>query len=1127
MSLELIIGPSGSGKTTKQQIKLLERAAANPARNYLVLVPEQFNMQTQLDIVRRSPNKGIMNIDVLSFNRLAHRIFDDGGGNIRTPIDDCAKTMILRRIAAGVSEQLTVLAGKMDQSGYIDEVKSVISELMQYRISPDMITGIVEKNSNRPALVNKLHDIRILYQGFVDYLGEKYITTEELLEVAASLVPLAGVLKDCEIYLDGYTGFTPVQLIFLEVLLKKCHRVSLTVTLGAEMYGSGELGFAGKGSEEELFAMSQSTIYSMLEMAKRSKTEVEPFIFHEDETIFRFRNSPMLMRLERELFRSKVKKVSEEEAKGNDIFIAEAGSLREEAAGICRTIHRLVREKGYRYSEIAVLTGALEEYDSVLRQEMSRYEIPCFIDMRRNVLKNPLSELLRASLNMIVKGYSTDSVMRFLRCEVSGFSQEETDEIENYTRAVGIKRGAQYFEVWERRRERTSDEYQLAMERLRQRFADKVAVLKDNFGPRKKLKCADMLKNLYSFIYECRVYGYLKEKAKQLRESGDYARSEEYSGAYENLIQLLDHIMEFLGEEMLTVRELSEVIEAGLLELSVGILPPGNDQVIVGDIKRSRLGDIKVLFLMGANDGLIPRDEHKMGILSEMDRQVLKDQAVELAPGTREQAFIQRFYLYMYMTKASEKIYVSYSRTGADGSERAVSYIVSEIRGMFPEIEIQQMAENKISPITKKEGVEFLIKKITDGIYDQELFDYYVLNDKNTCDMILKEAFREPAGGALQKAVAKALYGDVINGNVTRLEKYARCAYAHFLKYGLKLREKEEYSFEVREFGTLCHSCMEEFGKLVREKGYTFINMTAGQQEEISSLAIEAVMSREKDSPMYDSPRSTYMEKRIRRLINRTIDVVVYQVQQGDFEPAGFEVKFGPENDVPSMDFSLDEGSISLSGTIDRIDIYETGNDKYFRIIDYKTGIQDFDFAKLYDGVSLQLPIYTAAALKYVENAQVGGMFYYHIDDPLLDRNEGEEESDRRMRVYESLRLDGIVNTEDEMIYHMDKSCSSKSNVIPVTLRTDGTVSGRGSRVADTAQLNGIVDYVLDKVKEIGNEMLGGNIEVKPYSEGDMTACGLCSYRAICKFDEYEKGYSYREKTSLSKEEIMDIMFNK
>lgn len=1148
MSLQFIVGPSGSGKTKLLQEQIIDRAEKLPNCNMIIMVPEQFNISTAREIVNRSPKKGIMNIDVLSFNRMAHRIFDEAGGNHRKILDDTGKTMILRHLAAIHRDELTILAGKLDKSGYINEVKSVLSEFMQYQIGPSDLQTIISNNNTRPNLNNKLSDLHSLYQWFIDFMGQRYITMEEYLEAAADMADKAAVLKNAEVYLDGYTGFTPVQYRFLQVLMAYCKRVVVTVTLGREMYSEEGLNYQSKGVMTDLFAMGQTTIYKLYKIANKTGVTIETPITIMDEVSYRLKDNKALSHLEKVIFRTKTKlenSSSQLQVSTGDlsagINVCQADTPITEVSYVCRRIHELVRTGKYRYSDFAILTGSVEDYNSLLKKGLEKYNIPYFEDIRHKSLMNPLSELVKAVVELHVRNFSYESVFRLLKCGLLDISEEEIDKLDNYVQAAGIRYRAEYFKPFTRMTRDIKEQELEEINEIRERFANTVAGIADKFPPKKKVKCIELLKALYEFLAENRVYSKMLEKAEYFKKKDDFARSQENETIYDYLMTLLDSMANFLGDEMLSVREFGEIIEAGLGEMSVGILPPFSDQVLVGDIKRSRLAEIKILFLMGVNDGMIPADERKTGILSEADRQILKEQEIELSPDTREQSFVQRFYLYMYLTKASDELYLSYSQIKTTGESIRPSYLIGELKNIFEDLKVTDVTQTmtQARPLVAREGLDYISRGLRDNSFDVSLFARLSKEDnyRNILENMYEHAFREYRGDHLSSAVAMALYGNHINASVTRLEKFAKCAYSHFVQYGLKLKEKEQFSFEAADVGSLYHSALELFGRKISQSSENFLDITQEAARKVMSEAIDECLKEIGDSALYDNSRNLYVQERMKRVLERTAEVLVYQLQKGDFVPENYELTFGRGCEIKGRYYKFEEDkSMTLEGKIDRVDCLKKEDRIYVKILDYKSGNNKLKLAMLYEGLSLQLMVYLDTAVSAIKSKNrdkeviKAGVLYYHMDDPIVDReyNAGEVNLDNvEQKIRETLRMAGYVNSDLEIVHFLDKKMDKKSDVIPVEITNTGAFHSRSS-ILSQEQLGDISRFVDKKVCEISTDILSGNIRAYPYKMGEGTyvemGCTYCGYKDMCGFDVHAPGYEFHDIEKIDDSTILEKM---
>lgn len=402
MSLRFVTGASGSGKSTYVYKDIIGRSQKEPAGRFLIIVPDQFTMQTQLDLVTMHDKKGIMNIDVLSFGRLTHRIFEEQGGMELPMLDDTGKSLIIRRVAAGMQEKLPVLGGNLSRTGYIHEVKSAISEFMQYGVGLQELDELAAFSRKRGQLYHKLKDLRTVYEGFWEFIREKYLTTEESLEVLASLIPSSKLVKDSVIVFDGFTGFTPVQNKVIGQLLLHAREVTVTVTLepGTEAFSAI--------AEQELFALSKKTMQSLAELARESGTELAESVALTPETPPRFLKSPELCHLEKNLLRYPVRPYPGKAC--GSIRLFEASTQREEVRQICIAIRRLVSERDYCYRDIAVICGDYEAYAGCIEQEFAAYGIPVYLDQTRGVTLNPFIEYIKSALQVRVKNYSYESV---------------------------------------------------------------------------------------------------------------------------------------------------------------------------------------------------------------------------------------------------------------------------------------------------------------------------------------------------------------------------------------------------------------------------------------------------------------------------------------------------------------------------------------------------------------------------------------------------------------------------------------------------------------------------------------------------------------------------------------------
>ena len=562
------------------------------------------------------PRGGIMNIDVLSFGRLAHRVFEETGKERQPILDDEGKNLVLRKIAGNYEDELTVLKGNLKKQGYISEVKSVISEFTQYGIDFEQLDSFMEGLNSESYLYYKLKDIRKVYEGFEDYLRDKYITKEELLDVLSQNVPEAKMLKDSVIAMDGFTGFTPVQNRLIGELLKVCDKIMLTVEIDRR-----EDPFVYK-HPYQLFALSKQMVTSLTEVAQEVKVEIDEPVWLCKNPPYRFKENPEMAFLEEELFRYSRRKYSGE--KMQSISLHEVHTPQEEAQYVAEEIRRLVREEGYRYREIAVIASDLNTYADSLEKACERYEIPVFMDHKKSILLNSFVEYLRSLLVMVEQNYTYESVFRYLRTGLCGFTRDEVDRLENYCLALDLKGFKKWDQVWVRKTPMTKKEELEELNQLRVRFVEKLTPLHTVLKKRRKT-VKEITLAVYEYLVQEKIQEQLAELEQKFQEEGELALAKEYAQIYRIVLELFDKFVELLGEEEIPLKEYCELLDAGLEEAKVGVIPPSLDQVVIGDVERTRIKNIRALFFVGANDTLLPGNAGARGLLSERDRKQFQE----------------------------------------------------------------------------------------------------------------------------------------------------------------------------------------------------------------------------------------------------------------------------------------------------------------------------------------------------------------------------------------------------------------------------------------------------------------------------------------------------------------------
>ncbi|RKI93229.1 helicase-exonuclease AddAB subunit AddB [Parablautia intestinalis] len=1132
MGLQFYFGGSGAGKSRQLHKDIVAWAGEKPACSFLFLVPDQFTMQTQVDLVNASGCGGIMNIDVLSFGRLAHRIFEETGYGNKPVLDDTGKSLVLRKVAADLKEEMPVIGKNLNKIGYIHEVKSAISEFMQYGISPGQVGEMAEFAKGRGTLHSKLKDLEVIYRGFVSYIQERFITTEETLELLTRAVGKSGIIRDSVIIFDGFTGFTPIQYRLIQELLRLTNRVIVSITIDIR-----ENPFK-MGGEQELFSLSKKTVRDLCGLAKEAGVERTNDIFLNNDPLPRFKDNAEMAHLEKQLFRYPMQPYAGSE-KGC-IRMMEALNPAKEVRQVCVQIKKLVLEEGYSYRDIAVVTGDLETYAGYFERDGLLFDIPVFLDRTRGLLLNPLIEYIRSALKIVLSDFSYESVFHFLRCGLTDFAPEEIDRLENYVLALGIRGKKKWGQMFVRKADKNThvineengqeDGENHLLEKInytRTCFMEQIAPLLE-----KRKTAGELVRVLYDFIVKGKIQEKLCVYEKYFAENGERERAREYAQVYRLVMELLEQIMELLEKEPVTLKEFADILDAGFAEIEVGTIPGSVDRTLVGDMERSRLKQVKVLFFLGINDGNIPKGSMKGGIISDLDREFLQQSEFELAPTPRQKMYIQRLYLYMNMTKPSDRLYLSFFRISSQGKSARPSYLIDVLRKLFPQIQVDK-ADVSHMPfeqiVGKKDGLTLLSEEIREYAAGREgilsgqelgcLYHVYAEDEQygNYAGKLMEAAFAKYEHKPLAKAVARALYGKMLENSVSRLERYAACAYSHFLQYGLMLKEREEFSFEQTDLGNIFHEVLEVFAGKLAENKLTWFDFTRQEGEKLLREALEAVTASYGENILYSSARYEYMVERMYRILKRTIFTLRAQLREGDFSPAAFELSFSKAKAPEAVDFSLsDDEKMRLRGRIDRIDTCEDEDHVYVKVIDYKSGNKKFDLAALYFGLQLQLVVYMNVAVKMTEKSCPGkevvpaALLYYHVDDPMVKAESflSEEEIDRE--ILKELRTTGIVNEDEKVVSRLDKNFTDKSLVIPVERKKDGSFSQRSSTMG-RADYETVSRFVNHKIREFGRQILEGNIEMNPCRQGVRESCTYCAYKGVCEFEERLPGCNIRQ----------------
>lgn len=1135
--VQIVLGPSGSGKSTYVMNEILKAATDNPKQSYLVVVPDQFTMQTQSDFVKMSPGGGIMNIDVLSFSRLAHRVFEETGGGRKPVLDDTGKNLVLRKCAVDVRDRIPYLAGNIDKAGYIHEIKSAISEFMQYGIDSKELESLSEyaRIGNKRTLNSKIKDLTVIYDYFRTYIKDNYITGEEALDILAEELGKSKIVADSIVIFDGFTGFTPVQNRVIGALMEVAQSLIFTVCMDEKSAMTEEV------NEAELFSFSKKTYLSIRKIAKEHNACILDDIVLSDS--HRFESTSALEFLEKNIFRYSTDIYSNAEKASENVRLNMALSIPDEVRMLIKNIRYLIKE-GVCYRDIAVITGNLESYKSEIEEQFEDYDIPVFIDETRNIVLNPFVEYICSVLRMFEEDFTYETVFRYLRTGFTCLNIDETDRLENYVVSAGIRGKSAYTRLFTRKGNGTLE----SVQDIRDRFVQELSPFLDaKVGPGRRLTASQYIEVLYSFLVKTDAHVKLAEYAAMFEAQNDNRKCREYSQVYEHTLKMFEQVHDLLGDEEMSLDEFAGILEAGFSEIKVGAIPQSVDRVIVGDMERTRLKPIKYLFFLGLNDGWVPKAGGSGGIISDYEREYLVTSGVELAPSPREKIYIDRFYMYINLTKPSKRLYLSYLAMDNEAKAMKPSYIVESVGEMFPGVD-------KISHVigdgfdTDVESVKdakrlysSLSHRFADGVLTEaeektlRELSSLLAEDREFLDKMITNAFFRYENESLDSRVAALLYGTSLYGSISRMENYAKCAHSYFLRYGLNLMPKAEYGATAADMGNIYHGVLEIFKRKLDGAGLTWFDFTEEDAARLIDEAVEEETAGYTDAIMFETDSNRYIVDRMKSVMLRTVKTLAYQLRKSEYSPIEYEMEFGETIDLDRL--QADDGKhrkLKFTGKIDRLDVCESSDKVYVKVVDYKSGNKDFSLMSFYHGVQLQMVVYMDAAINALkkrpqyENREVlpAAMLYYHIDDPMITCDAPMSDEAIEDKIRRELRTKGIINASDEVVSGLDNSGADTSDVIPVGHKKDGSFTASSS-VMSGEDMKVLSDYASHKLIKISEEIISGDISLNPFEikSGTSTvvhdSCKYCDYKHICGFDEHMPGYV---KTSYQGEDDADII---
>ncbi len=1157
MSVRFIVGRSGTGKSERCLAEIRGKLRERPDGPPLVLlVPEQATFQADYALLSEPYTGAALRAQSLSFRRLAFRVMQETGGAADAYIDETGKQMLLFKAAHQRKDELKLYRSAHRQPAVIAKLNDLITELKRYRIDADTLTRTATEAAG--ALKDKLDDVALLYRELERELEGKYVDSEDYISRLAANVESSRFLREAEVWVDGFHGFTPQELDVMEQLFCTCRRVTVALCVD-RVYEAGE-----RPDELELFHKTALTMSELQERVdKAGVVREEPVLL---ERNVRHAGNPVLAAIERGYgnFRAARWEGGNPSA---GLAVRSALNRRIEIESVARDLLLYCREHGGRYLDVVVLARNLDAYSDYIKAVFRDYGIPFFLDEKRNVLHHPLVEFIRSATETVLFGWKYDALFRCVKTELllplAAAENEErlaearraADELERYVLAFGLEgyrwtdgKPWRYVPSHSSLSDRTEQDEERYRELLDTVNGMRAAVAEPLARYEASLKRArtvrDMAEALYALLEETNAPQRMQLWAAVCEREGHVEKAREHAQMWDRIVDMLDQLVETAGDEELPQDRYAGMLDTGLEGIRLGLVPPSLDGVLVGSLERSRPPRVKRLYVIGVTDGVLPsRGGEGGGILSEPERDELEGRGVAIAPGARRKLLDEQFLIYQALSAAEDKLCLSWPLADEEGKSLLPSEVIRRVTGLISGVQIELLTGE---PTTDREAADMLVhpgaalsmllvrlRAWRSGEQPEPLwravYNWFAVHPEWSERLRegLRALFYRNAEESLTEETALSLYGDRLVTSVSRLERYASCPFAYFAAYGLKLEERRLYRLQTPDIGQLYHAALHEAVAGMLAAG---LDMREASREECAAsaeAAVDRLMPLLLNELLLSSRRNGFIAGKLRDVVSRTTAVLSEQARYGDFVPVGLELQFGRSGSLPQLVLPLPGGkTMLLEGRIDRVDAAEGQGGLYVRIMDYKSSGRSFSPSEVYHGLALQLLAYLDAAAEHAEAwlgraAKPAGVLYFHVHDPIITSRSPITADEANAQRFKSYKMKGLVLGEREALRLMDgKLESGYSDILPVRLKKDGSFAS-GSSVATERQWEHVRSFVRTKMRQLGDRLLSGEVGIEPYRLQGRTACDHCSYRPVCQFDRLLPGNDYRKLSPVTRDELL------
>ncbi|EHI96979.1 ATP-dependent helicase/deoxyribonuclease subunit B [Clostridium sp. DL-VIII] len=1138
MSIRFIYGRAGTGKSqfciNDIKVKIGEGIGEN---KLILLVPEQYTFTTENKMLKAIGERAFLRTEVLSFKKMAHEIFEEYGGRVKEIIKESGRNMLIHRVLNETIDSLDYFKKISGEQGFNKVISEVISEFKKYNVNIDSLQALDGK-INDYELVQKIKELAVVYEAFNLKMHENYIDGDDELTLLEKKLSESDAYVDSEVWIDEFNSFTPQQLEIIRLLAKRCKRVNITLCMDSSKSIDDKY-----EDITDVFNIVKNTENKILKIIEDNNIAYDRPIYLNNTIPYRFKSNAELRHIEKYFF---TYPFTEYRDKCNNVALYKANNIYDEIERVARSIIELVRDKGYRYKDISVVCRNIDDYQKIISVIFKDYDIPYFLDKKIQLLSNPLIVLISSAFEILFKNWSYESVFKYLKSGLTGIDNSYIDILENFVLEHGVK-GYKWTveeiinEKWFNNNEELTDEKILISEIMEEIRIPLITFHNKIDG---KHNVRDICTAIYEFLVDLKAFERINEWIEAFEEIGLEDKVKEYSQVEGIVIEILDQAVDVIGDEKLDSFEFFKILNSGFSNEEIGVIPVALDQVNIGDIARIKGRDVKVLYIVGINDGVLPASKKEEGILSDRDRGILSEIGVSLSSTTRSKVFEEQYLLYIALTISSEYLLLSYPMSDFEGKSLRPSIVIPRIKKILPglveESDIYDLGNekdkfNKINtPIPTFNELILAMRKDFDKEDVEEYWPdvYSWFSEKEEFKEKVKSIFKgleySNVGDKIARSKLKKLYQNDMGKlvfSVSRLEKYAECPFSYFVQYGLKAKNRKVYEFTPPDLGSFVHEMLDSFTNKIREEGILWSELNNEKCKDIVSSLIDKKLISDDNSILNSSKKFRYLAQRFKRVISKSVSVIANQIGKGEFEVFKTEFNFGDYRSGEAITLELSsKEKVYLQGRIDRIDTLDLDGETYIRVVDYKTGSNKLDLNELYNGLQMQLLVYLDALIKnskYILKKQVkpGAILYFKIDDPIIKGNKEMTTEQVQEEVLSALKMRGLVLKDARVVRAMDKDIDGYSLIIPAAFKNDGDFKSNSDVVTEEEFIL-LREYVNKKMIDLCEEMLSGEIKIQPIKNANRTYCEYCDFSSICQFDTTIKDNKYKIVSKKSSNEI-------